>query len=87
MNKEEAEEIAAIVEAQMQKHEHEKDEPEMPLIRRSWKHRTAILIVVLVLGVAIHYLIENTEWKYAFHSAELALAAIIDSVFAKAREL
>ena len=55
-------------------------------VRVHWGKRIAILGGTLVLGVVIHYAIDNTGLKAASQSAELVLAAILDSAFARIRE-
>jgi hypothetical protein len=54
--------------------------------RVHWPRRFIILGVVLVVGVVIHYAIEDTGLKDSLQSAELALSALFDSVFARIRE-
>lgn len=52
-----------------------------------WPRRFAILSGVLVVGVLIHYGIEDIGLKESLQSAELALSALFDSVFARIRDI
>lgn len=80
----EVEAIIDIVEARI--HEHgEAKKPQQQ--RRHWPRRVVILAVVLGLGVLLHHFIESVGARSALQSAELALAALFDSIFSKAREV
>lgn len=55
--------------------------------RVHWPRRFMILAGVLVVGIVIHYGIEDSGLKESLQSAELALSALFDSVFARIREM
>lgn len=78
----EVEAIVTVVEARL----HEAEGTEKKL-RRHWPRRVAIIAGVLVLGAAIHHVIENTGLRSFMQSSEMVLAAMIDVAFSKAREV
>jgi hypothetical protein len=55
--------------------------------RVHWPRRLLILGGGLAAGIALHYLIDDTGLKSCLQSAELALGAIFDSVFARIRDI
>lgn len=55
--------------------------------RVHWPRRLVILGAGLAAGIALHYLIDDTGLKDCLQSAELALGALFDSVFARIRDI
>lgn len=77
--------IAAAVEKRIQAEA--KPVPATKPKRKHWPRRAVILAVTFGIGVLLHHLIEETGLRSLLQSTELALAAIFDSIFTKAREL
>jgi hypothetical protein len=77
--------IAAAVEKRIQTEA--KPIPAAKPKRRHWPRRAVILVVTFGLGVLLHHFIEETGLRSALQSTELALAAVFDCIFTKAREL
>lgn len=78
----EVEAIVTVVEASL--HEAEGKEKQL---RRHWPRRVAILGGVLVIGVVLHHIIEDTGLRSFMQSSEMVMAAMLDAAFAKAREV
>lgn len=77
--------IAAAVEKRIQAEA--KPVPATKQKRRHWPRRAVILVVTFGIGVLLHHVIEETGLRSLLQSTELALAAIFDCIFTKAREL
>lgn len=77
--------IAAAVEKRIQAEA--KPVPATKPKRKHWPRRAVILVVTFGIGVLLHHLIEETGLRSLLQSTELALAAIFDCIFTKAREL
>ena len=54
--------------------------------RKHWLRRAVLLVAVLVVGIIIHKIIEDYNARYAFQSAELFLASLIDSLAGAAND-
>lgn len=78
----EVEAIVTVVEARLHEAEGSKQTQ-----RRHWPRRVVIMGGVLVMGAAIHHVIENTGLRSFMQSSEMVLAAMLDAAFSKAREV
>lgn len=56
-------------------------------VRVHWPRRLLILGAGLAAGIILHYVIDDTGLKDCLQSAELALGALFDSVFARIRDI
>lgn len=85
LDNEDIEAIATLVAGKLH---HEEPEPatRRQLFMRHLPRRCLILGIVLASGVVLHIIIEDTALRSVAQSAELALAAIFDSIFNKVRE-
>jgi len=77
---EEVEAIVAVVEARM------RDEEPKALRRKHWPRRVALCLSVMAAAVATRWVIDHAGLAHIMQSAELGLAALFDSIFAKVKE-
>lgn len=84
LDQEDIDRIATLVKSKL--HHEEPTLSRRELFLRHLPRRCLILGVVLAGGVVLHIIIEDTAARSVLQSAELALAAVFDSVFNKVRE-
>lgn len=84
---EQAEYIASLVEQKVRVDEAAVKVGEKKVGRIHYGKRCAILFGVLIIGVIVHYVIEDTGLRAASQSVEMVLAAALDSAFARVREI
>lgn len=75
--------IATILEARM----HDDVAARKATRASHWKRRSAMVVVVLVMGYTTHKALEIPEISAAAQSFELILASMIDSIYSRVKEM
>lgn len=83
INEDDAQHIADLIEARM----HQNAVSKIVTRRVHWGRRISLVVVVLLTGYATHKVLEIPEVAAAAQSFELLLASMIDSIYARVKDM